>query len=208
MNGLKTLLRDNRAASAAEFALVLPLLLLLLLGTIDVGRYMWNVGQVEKATQMGTRLAVVTDMIPSGLYDYSFAVSGNIPQGDVVPQSSFPGVTCTSTGGTVSCACAQGGSCAFPTTVSANGQQAFDDIVVRMNSQYGGIGADSVRVDYSWSGLGYAGDPNGSDVDPIVTITVQSLPFKPLSLGTLRDLGLPGTSHSLTMEDGLGRGGN
>ncbi|WP_338243563.1 TadE/TadG family type IV pilus assembly protein [Aurantiacibacter hainanensis] len=205
MSTLASLLRDRRGSSAAEFALVLPLLLLLLLGTIDVGRWMWNVGQLEKATMMGTRYAVVTDMVPSGLDSYSFAVSGGIPQGTVVPQTSFPGVSCSAPGGTVSCTCATGGSCAFALTANS---AAFGRIVNRMNTFYGGIGPEDVTVDYLWSGLGYSGDPNGSDVDPIVQITVQNQTFRPISLGTLRDLGLPGTSHSLTMEDGEGSLGN
>lgn len=200
--------RDQRASSAAEFALILPLFLMLLLGTIDVGRYMWNVGQAEKATQMGARYAVVTDMIPSGLYNYSFAISGGIPQGTVVPQSSFPGVTCTSDSGTVTCSCTAGGTCSFPLTVNQASQDSFNRIVARMNTYYGGIQADNLTIDYAWSGLGYAGDPNGSDVDPIVRISVQGLPFRPLSFGALRDLGLPGTTHSLTMEDGEGSLGN
>ena len=202
---LSQFLRNQRAASAAEFALVLPLLLLLLLGTIDVGRYMWNVGQLEKATQMGARYAVVTDMVPSGLYSYSFATAGGIPQGNVVPRSSFPGVSCTSNGTTVTCVCYSGGNCAFPTTANST---AFNNIVSRMNMLYAGIAPADVTIDYAWSGLGYAGDPAGSDVNPIVTVRVANQPFKPLSLGTLRDLGLPGTSHSLTMEDGQGTRGN
>lgn len=202
---IRTFVRDQRATSAAEFALVLPLLLLLLLGTIDVGRWMWNVGQLEKATMMGTRYAVVTDMVPSGLANYSFAINGGIPQGSVVPITSFPGVTCSAPAGTVSCTCATGGTCAFPLTAD---QTAFDRIVARMNMLYAGIGPEDVTINYSWSGLGYAGDPEGSDVDPIVQITVQNQAFRPISLGTLRDLGLPGTSHALTMEDGVGSLGN
>ena len=54
-------------AIGAEFALVFPTLLLFLLGIIDVGRYMWSINQLEKATQIGARMAVVTDMIPGGL---------------------------------------------------------------------------------------------------------------------------------------------
>ena len=184
---------------------MLPLLLLLLLGTIDVGRYMWNVGQLEKATQMGTRLAVVTDMVPSDLYSYSFATAGGIPQGNVVPRTSFPGVTCTSNGTAATCACASGGTCNFGMTANS---AAFNNIVNRMGVLYAGISPGDVTITYAWSGLGYAGDPAGSDVNPIVTVSVSNQPFKPLSLGTLRDLGLPGTSHSLTMEDGQGTRGN
>ena len=57
----ESLLRDRSAASAAEFALVLPLLLLFLFGIIDAGRFMWEYNRAEKATQVGARVAVVTD---------------------------------------------------------------------------------------------------------------------------------------------------
>lgn len=207
MNTFRSLARDQRATSAAEFALVLPLFLLLLLGTIDIGRYMWNIGQAEKATQMGARFAVVTDLVPSALTDYSFALSGTIPQGDPVPQSQFPGVVCSGTSGGASCQCIQSqqGSCAFDAT--ATNDEAFGRIVARMRRMYGGIGPENVQIAYTYSGLGYAGDPNGPDVAPIVSVSLHDLPFRPISLGLLRNLGLPGTSHSLTMEDGVGTAG-
>ena len=91
MTALRRFLRDTRAASAAEFALVLPLMLLFLFGIIDVGRFAWEINQAEKATQTGARWAVVTDMIPSGLASYSFATSGGIEQGTVVQPANFPG---------------------------------------------------------------------------------------------------------------------
>ncbi len=68
----KSLLRDRSAASAAEFALVLPLLLLFLFGIIDAGRFMWEYNKAEKATQVGVREAVVTDVIPGGLATASY----------------------------------------------------------------------------------------------------------------------------------------
>ncbi len=205
MNFLFGQIRDEKGSSAAEFALVLPAFLILLLGTIDVGRYMWNVGQLEKATMMGARYAVVTDMVPSDLYAYSFAINGGIPQGEVVPITSFPGITCTSEGGVASCSCPNG-ACPFP-NVNVD-QDAFNRISQRMSTFYRPITADDVRIDYSWSGLGYAGDPNGSDVDPIVTVSLDDAQFRPLIFGMLRGIGLPGTSHSLTMEDGRGTRGN
>jgi len=67
MMRLSHLVRETRGGSAAEFALVLPLLLIFLFGIIDVGRLMWTWNRAEKATQMGVRYAVVTDPVPEGL---------------------------------------------------------------------------------------------------------------------------------------------
>ena len=55
---MRRLLRDRTGSGAAEFSLVLPLLILLLLGMIDTGRYMWEYNRAEKATQMGARFSV------------------------------------------------------------------------------------------------------------------------------------------------------
>ena len=46
--------------------------------------------------------------------------------------------------------------------------------------------------------------PNGSDVDPLVTVRVTNLPFRPIFLGQIFDFGLPDLNYSLTMEDGAG----
>ena len=93
------LIRDRRGASAAEFALVLPLLIIFLFGIIDVGRLMWTWNKAEKATQMGVRYAVATEMVPNGLAVYSFVVSGSLSQGDPIPESSFGGASCLISGG-------------------------------------------------------------------------------------------------------------
>ena len=44
-------MHNRSGASAAEFALVLPILLILLLGIIDAGRWLWTYNRAEKATQ-------------------------------------------------------------------------------------------------------------------------------------------------------------
>lgn len=201
MSRARIFLRDERATSAVEFALVVPLMLLFLLGIIDVGRFIWNLNQAEKATQIGARWAVVTDMIPSGLAGYSFATSGGVAQGTVVPKSEFPGITCNSTG----CTCKSGGSCDFGTGRNAD---AFNRLVGRMNQIYGGIGSANVTVEYDWSGLGYAGDPSGPDVAPLVTVRTTGLQFRPTFLASIFDFGLPDLSYTLTMEDGQGTFGN
>lgn len=201
MSGLfQSFLRDRNGGPAAEFALVLPLLLIFLFGIIDVGRLMWTWNQAEKATQMGARYAVVTQMVPSGLASYSFAVDGGIPQGDPVDATSFPGVSCTSAG----CTCQ--GSCAFPLTANTT---AFNNIVGRMQAFKPDVTAANVTIDYDYSGLGFAGDPNGPDVAPLVTIRLRNLNFTPITLLVFQPtITLPEFRTSLTMEDSRGAQSN
>lgn len=195
--------RSRTASTAAEFGLVVPLLITFLLGTADVGRFLWTCNRAEKATQMGARFAIVTDIVPSGLVGYSFATNGGIPQGDPVPSSLFTSADCVeSTGGTVSCTC-------VPTTCpggSAVNATAFNNIVARMKLFYPGIAADKVLINYDYSGLGYAGDPNGIDVAPIVTVKLQNMTFTPMLLRFFgsSSVSLPGFSAALTLEDGSG----
>ena len=191
---LSSFLKDTRG-SAAEFALVLPILIIFLLGIFDVGYYAWQINRAEKAVQIGARWAVATDMVPSGLASYSFATSGGIEQGTRVPKSAFPGLTCTSSG----CTCK--GSCSFPTTADS---AAFTSIVDRMQEIKSEIRASNVRIEYDWSGLGFSGDPNGPDVAPIVTvklINMQHTPIYSLFTGTIA---LPEFAYSLTAEDSAG----
>ncbi len=199
MKTLRSFLRDENGGPAAEFALVLPIALIFLFGIIDVGRYMWEVNRAEKATQTGARWAVATDIIAEGLVDYSFAIDGGILQGDPIDGAAFPGVSCTDSG---DCACAPGGTCDFG--LSRNGN-AFNLLVGRMDDIKPEIIGSKVSVNYAFSGLGYAGDPNGVDVAPLVTVTVSDLVFTPL-LGALLGVSfnLPTLSYSLTLEDGQG----
>ena len=198
MTRIKKFFANDDGGPAAEFALVLPLALIFLFGIIDVGRYMWEINRAEKATQTGARWAVATDIIASGLIEYSFSVDGGVLQGEPVPEADFPGVNCDSAG----CSCASGGSCDFDLDSDT---VAFTALVDRMNDIKNDIAAENVTVDYAYSGLGFAGDPNGPDVAPIVTVRVQDLQFTPL-IGALLGItfNMPTLSYSLTMEDGAG----
>ena len=198
---IRRLVRDGSASSSAEFALVLPLLIMFLLGTIDVGRLLWTWNKAEKATQIGVRYAVATDMVPSGLQNYSFVVSGGLTQGDAIPLSSFGGVTCTST----SCTCS-GSNCPASWTTSPN-MIAFNAIVARMQKFLPELTAAGVQVSYANSGLGYAGDPNGSDVAPLITVSIRpnTVTFRPITFALFKTtFNLPSFSAALTMEDGQG----
>lgn len=203
MSVLAKLLGDRHGSTAAEFGMVTPLLIAFLIGTIDVGRFLWECNRAEKATQMGARFAVATNMVPTGLSNYSFAVSGNLVQGDPIPSSAFGGATCNSTAGTVTCTCNPGQTC--PTLTPANAV-AFTNIVNRMQLFNPSISAGNVTVAYEYSGLGFAGDPNGSDVAPLVTVKLRNLTFTPMLFRFFgsSSVALPDFSAALTLEDGIG----
>jgi len=184
------LVQSRRAATAAEFALVLPIVIMFLLGTIDIGRLMWTWNRAEKATQMGVRYAAVTDMIPSNLITRDFSLNGGIPGGDPVPTGTFSGTTCNDTNCT--------GSWGYDPT-------AFGNLVTRVRAFLPDVQATNITVTYDNVGLGYAGDPNGPDVQPLITVTVNGIPFAPLVFQMFgATFTLPPVSASLTMEDGAG----
>ena len=186
----RSLRLDRSGASAAEFAMVLPLLILFVLGMIDAGRFMWEYNRAEKATQMGVRYAVVADMVPATLATQNFAIGGGIPGGDPVPTSLFDTTSC------------DGSSC---TNSWGYDSTAFTNIVNRMKSMYEPINNANVTVEYKNVGLGYAGDPHGPDVAPLVTVRLTGLTFRPLS-GMLFGVTVPMPDFraSLTLEDGSG----
>jgi Flp pilus assembly protein TadG len=198
MTNLRRLFRDEGAASAVEFALVLPLLLLFLFGIIDAGRFMWQFNKAEKATQMGVRYAVVTDPVLNGLSTYSFSVSGGILQGSPVPTTSFDTATCTSS----ACSCSPGGGFCSATSRNAT---AFTNLVTRMSQMYPPISASNVQIQYKNVGLGFAGDPDNADVSPLVTVSLTGLQFRPVTCMVFAcTIGMPDFRASLTLEDGSG----
>lgn len=186
----RRLLLDRSAASAAEFALVLPVLLLFLLGIIDAGRYMWSINRAEKAAQMGVRMAVVTDFVSSAI-DANYVGQCSLGAGDTIPANCFSTITCSSTG-TVSC-----------TTGTADAA-AFNRVLQRMQLFMPELEANDVQIIYSPSGLGYAGNPNGPDLAPLVTVELSGLTFEPTIFLALSSIGLPDVRSSLTFEDGQG----
>lgn len=194
----RDLFRCTLGSSAAEFAMVLPLLLLLIFGLIDAGRFMWACNKAEKATQMGVRYAVATNMVPSALSSYDFTSAG-VVGGNPIATAIFGKATCTNTG----CTCTgSANQCGF-------NSGDFVKIVNRMQSFYPELAASNVEVIYENIGLGYAGDPNGPDVSPLITVSLRQdgnrLNFQPMTLLLFgASIPMPAFSAALTMEDGSG----
>jgi Flp pilus assembly protein TadG len=181
------LIQTTSGSSAAEFALVLPVLLIFLFGIIDGGRLLYTVNRAEKATQMAVRYAVVTDMVPSTLATRNFALNGGATGGSPVPTSLFDTTECDNT------------TCTNSWGYNAT---AFANIAQRARFFMPEATATHVKVVYTNVGLGFAGDPNGPDVAPLVTVRLTGLRFQPV-LFTLFNAGvnLPDFQASLTGED-------
>lgn len=191
---MRALLHSRSGSSATEFAMVLPLLLILLFGAIDGGRWIWTNNRAEKATQMGARLAVVTDAVSSTVDDsYVGACSPALEQGDSIPADCFSQVTCTDAG------CSSG----------MTNTTAFNNIVARMRNYMPEITAANVTVEYNPSGLGFAGNPYGPDVSPLVTVKLSSLQFQPIvCMVFLCSLSVPTATTTLSSEDLTGSQSN
>jgi Flp pilus assembly protein TadG len=67
--------RDEHGGSAAEFAMVLPLLLLLIFAIIDGGRMMWTINRAEEGDPDGRALRRRDQNGPSSLATYKFATA-------------------------------------------------------------------------------------------------------------------------------------
>jgi Flp pilus assembly pilin Flp len=194
---LARLSRDQSGSTAAEFGLVLPLLLLLLFGVIDTGRWIWTYNQAEKATQMGARFAVVANPTTSGLSSSYLGVSG-LTQGDIIPPAAFGKITCTD----ASCTCTTNPCPALGTFT----QQNFRNVVNRMKLFLPGLQYSNVKIEYSSSGLGFAGSPVLPDLSPMVTVKIGENPatamqFRPLSTLAIASVNMPSFTTTLSAED-------
>jgi len=188
---IRRFINDRAGSSAAEFALVLPLLLIFLLGIVDAGRWLWTLNRAEKAAQMGARFAVVADPVTSAINSSYLGVDG-LTQGDAIPSSEFGKIECTDS----LCRCTTS-----PCPSGTFTQQNFRNIVDRMRLFMPEIQYSNVKVYYSSSGLGYAGNPNGADMSPLVTIELSQLQFTPVTSFLFVTMPMPTTTTSLTAED-------
>jgi hypothetical protein len=77
-----------------------------------------------------------------------------------------------------------------------------------MQMMYPELKSDNVVIEYRGSGVGYAGDPSGGAVSPLVTVRLRDLFYTPLMGFFLVNVPMPSSATTLTGEDGAGTQSN
>jgi Flp pilus assembly protein TadG len=67
---ISRLRRDERGVAAVEFAMIAPIFFGLLIGIIDVGRYMWTLNTIQYAIDQGVRAGVVQQLSIQDVTDF------------------------------------------------------------------------------------------------------------------------------------------
>lgn len=191
---------DQSGSTAVEFAMVALLFIGLMLGTIDMARLMWELNSAKAATRAAVRLAAVSEPAAATFVDYDATTALSLNPGDPVPAAGAGGpdtITCTSGG------CSEGDL----------NNTTFNSLVTVMQAYYGRVEPENVVVRYEPVGLGFAGNPYGPDVEPLVTVRLcnaadSALGCTPIAFspGILQAFGfdpfnMPVVASSLSGED-------
>jgi hypothetical protein len=176
-----------------QFTLVFPILMLIVLGTVDASLMFFSYAGGYKATYAGARFAAVSAPV---------AQSNNVKLLDPTPGSKA-GLSCFDAGGnpdaTANCTswtlvctggAGNGGTC---TGCSPNcfNNTAFTDILNKMQSYYlyRTLDRRQVTVSYQSTGLGYVSRPGGSPMT--VTVSLRCMKHELFFLGPLMGWAFP-----------------
>ena len=184
---VKNFIQDQGGASAAEFAVILMLLMVLTFGVMDMGYALWQWNNAEKAGQFGARLAALSTPLAPGLATYECGTTATTA-GQPCSQggNSFGVVTCTGTGCT--------GGFGFS-------QAEADRLLARMQMIFPRIQSENLIVQYE--DLQLAFDGRGSPVAS-VTVRIVNMSFDFLILDLLlgfNTIAMPEFRTTLTTED-------
>lgn len=185
---LKHFIRNQGGAAAAEFAVILMLLIVLTFVIMDLGYALWQWNNAEKAAQFGSRLAAISTPLAPDLATFECGTTATTAgQSCATGGNSFGIVTCTVK--TSTC-----GSYSFS-------QVEADRLLARMQSIFPQMQAANLVVEYE--DLQLAFDGRGSPVAS-VTVRIVDMTFDFLIIDGLLGMGsisMPDFRTTLTTED-------
>jgi hypothetical protein len=207
--------RDQTGAVFAEFAILLPIVVVVVCGSIDFLYAFYQLNAAAKAVEIGARIAAVSDAVADGLN----GLSNEAVLKGAEPGAPFPSFTVTCIEGACSCA----GTCGAMTQNPFD-QAAMNRIVYGRGRAACGVAASyyaigmcdvlasirpaNVVVVYSQTGLGYAGRPGGPV--PTITVSLRGMQFEFFFLTTLLriHIAIPAMTTTITGEDLCSAGGS
>jgi hypothetical protein len=209
-----SLSRNETGAVFAEFAILLPIVVTVVCGSIDFlyAFYQWNAA--AKAVEIGARIAAVSDPVAAGLNNLS---NQALLEG-LAPFASMPyfKISCSDD----NCSCS--GTCpgilpnsfdpaAMNRIVYGRGRTTCSHSTSYYNSGMcdilPSITPANVAITYTQTALGYAGRPGGPI--PTITVSLQNMQFRFFFLTSLFGLhiAMPAMTSSITAEDLCSAGG-
>lgn len=157
-------LRDESGSTLVEFAIVMPLFLLILFGLIDFGRMGFEYVMANKAVQLAARIAITRPPACPGVATVN--ERGSVPSGSIPP---YFGTNCR-VAATV---------CADPGTVACPGR-ASNSTAAEIWGAVAGLmpnGSSIANLHFSYTytpDLGFLGGP----YVPMVTVEIRDLNFQ------------------------------
>jgi Flp pilus assembly protein TadG len=208
---------DETGAVFVEVAVLFPIILTVLFGSVDLlyAFYQWNAA--AKAVEVGARIAAVSDPVASGLN----GLSNQAVLNGVASRSAMPAFVVTCNGAATTCACV--GAC-VGMTVNSYDAAAMNRIVFGRGSATCGdttsyyttgmcdvlpeITAANVMIVYRQTGLGYAGRPGGPV--PTISVSLQNMKFQFFFLSAIlvSAIPIPAMTTTITAEDLCSAGGD
>jgi hypothetical protein len=178
---------DRRGTALAEFALILPALLLLLFGVMEIGYLAWQFQQGAIASKRAVRIAATRALI----------VPGSIKDcGPTQPVTAVPGTRCSTIPDYSVWATCNGDG-----TGGAACGADIPRIAAEVADFYPAVEPENIQIIISGAGLGFVGMRRPV---PLVTVRFVDVDYNFIALGGLADLTglrMPDMSASATAED-------
>ena len=155
------LLRDIRGNALVESTIVIPILLLLVLGTIDVTYMFYEWALANKAAYLGARTAIVSNPVATGITTFTYTSTAGQYCFNQTTLQPDPTADCPFVPNWVNCtgASGSGGSCDNGYTFTdAAPYHPFTTIFSRMQAIFPRLQRQNVTVSYQTNGLGFVGD--------------------------------------------------
>lgn len=160
---LRRMVRDTAGAAMVEMALVLPIILLLTMGSVEVGLYLFQTNAASKATQLGARWAAVHAPVSAALRAHqnstAWWANGTLGKNCMDPKL---GIVCQGTPNNATITC---------TTGSAD--CAMGDLLAVMQRAFPELTASDIKIAYvpfTTGSIGFVGRPGGVPVEVAVTV--------------------------------------